>query len=187
MLRVMLDANSLQGCKTFLATPEPPELGPGSRAGVQPLAALRRNLDVSCAGQPLVHAVVLLWHDHFAAAHEICQEIESPDGGWVHGILHRREPDYANAKYWFHRVGRHAAFSELARRAGDLLTAGEQPALDKIITNGVWDPFALVDACEQATLHAATEKIHLLRRIQAAEFSVLLEHLCAASETRRGK
>ena len=181
MLPAMSHAISLPGLKAFLATPEPPSLGPEPRVGVQPLASLQRALDVSAAGQPLIRALVLLWHDHFDTAHALCQEIETPDGGWVHGILHRREPDYANAKYWFHRVGRHAAFPELSRRTGALLTAGDQPALDKIITNGVWDPFALVDGCEQATLHHETERIHLLRQIQAAEFSVLLEHLCTAS------
>src|ERR1041385_8979921 len=95
----------------LLGTPEPPELGPGPRAKVQPLPALQRQLDATLGqtqlagvNADLVRALVLLWHDHFDAAHAIAQTIETRDGSYVHGILHRREPDYGNAKYWFRRV-----------------------------------------------------------------------------------
>ena len=167
--------------ETLLTTPELPELGPGPRRGVQPLAALRRVLDGAFAGQPLVQAMVLLWHDHFDAAHELCQKVETSDGSWVHGILHRREPDYGNARYWFHRVGRHEAFPELARRAGQLLQAraGHPPALDRLVAGGTWDPLAFVAACESVQRAGEAVPMLLLRELQAAEFSVLLEHLCA--------
>lgn len=169
--------------ETLLTTPEPPELGPGPRPGVQPLAALRRLLDGAFAGQPLVQAMVLLWHDHFDAAHELCQKVETSDGSWVHGILHRREPDYGNARYWFHRVGRHEAFPELARRAGQILRnrTDDPPALDTLVAGGSWDARAFVEACELAMSRRDGQQIRLLREIQAAEFAVLLEHLCARS------
>lgn len=37
------------------------------------------------------------------AAHEIVQSIDSPIGSYLHGILHRAEGDYSNARYWFVR------------------------------------------------------------------------------------
>ena len=165
--------------ETLLNTTEPPELAAGPRLGVQPLSSLRQRLDNSYPSQPLVHAAVLLWHDHFDAAHELCQSVETSEGSWVHGILHRREPDYSNATYWFHRVGRHPAFPELARRVGQLLQARavDHAALDKMVAGGLWYPLAFVDACERAMSRDDAQQILLLREIQAAEFSVLLEHL----------
>lgn len=165
--------------KTLLATPEPPELGPGPRRGVQPLAVLRRALEDSFPGQSMVHALILLWHDHSDAAHEICQEVGTPDGSWVHGILHRREPDFGNARYWFRRVGRHAAFPEMARRVEQMLRnrTDDQLTPGKLVAGGSWDAMAFVDSCERATLRPDAQRILLLREIQAAEFAVLLEHL----------
>ncbi len=43
------------------------------------------------------------------AAHKIVQSDESPDGCWVHGIVHVMEGDLDNARYWYGRAGR--AFS----------------------------------------------------------------------------
>lgn len=50
-----------------------------------------------------------LWWDakgNWAKAHEIAQEIESPDAAWVHAYLHRKEGDQRNAGYWYSRAGR---------------------------------------------------------------------------------
>jgi hypothetical protein len=50
---------------------------------------------------PALTAVLLaLWHDKrgdWEAAHQTAQEIESPDGAWIHAYLHRKEGDLANA------------------------------------------------------------------------------------------
>ncbi len=171
--------------KALIATPEPPQLGPGPRAEVLAPAALNGQLDafLNIAGLPspnadLVRATVLLWHDHFDAAHGLAQEIESADGSYVHGILHRREPDYGNAKYWFHRVGTHPSFVELAARGTGLLQ-GDRELESKLIPHGQWDPFAFVDACERvAGRPAANAQVQRLRDLQAVEFEILLARFC---------
>jgi hypothetical protein len=168
----------------LLANPGPPDLGPGPRASVMPRASIDRALDelfrqgnLSVQNQPLIRALVLLWHDHLDAAHVIAQDVETADGAFVHGIVHRREPDFSNARYWFHRVGNHPAFPEIARNASALLDAKTKHDLRaKLVPRGEWDAVAFIDACEQAHRHAdSREDQQTLRQIQAAESRTLLE------------
>ena len=59
--------------------------------------------------QPLSPSLRALWHDargNWASAHEVAQDVNTPDGAWVHAYLHRREGDTANAAYWYRRAGR---------------------------------------------------------------------------------
>src|SRR6516225_10022072 len=119
--------------KALLATSDPPDLGPGPRPGVKTEAELDRSLDVFLGGNrlpreslQLIQAIVLLWHDHLDSAHTIAQAVDNADGAFVHGIMHRREPDYGNAGYWFRRVGTHPAFGKLGQRAKALLEAPSQ-------------------------------------------------------------
>ena len=46
-------------------------------------------------------------------AHTVAQDIDGPDGAWVHAYLHRKEGDTANAAYWYRRAGRPMARREL--------------------------------------------------------------------------
>lgn len=53
---------------------------------------------------PLVRA---LWEEargDWSRAHEIAQDVDTPEGAWVHAYLHRREGDAANAAYWYRRA-----------------------------------------------------------------------------------
>ena len=168
----------------LLATPELPQLGPGPRAGVQTQAALSRALDQAFARaqlpaekQQLIRALVLLWHDHLDSAHGIAQEIENTDGAFVHGIMHRREPDDGNAKYWFRRVGPHEAFAEIGRRSASILESKDHAQLrNQLIRQGQWDAFAFIECCEQAGGRMGAESQRsLLRELQGIETRALLE------------
>lgn len=69
-------------------------------------------------------------------SHGISQELHTPEGSFWHAILHRREPDPGNSKYWWRRVGWHPVLQQLAEQA---------PALGYDYT----DPFVFVDYCER--------------------------------------
>jgi hypothetical protein len=46
-------------------------------------------------------------------AHTIFQDVESSQGAYWHGMLHRREGDFPNALYWMRRAGRVEGISGL--------------------------------------------------------------------------
>jgi hypothetical protein len=173
----------------LFATAEPPELGPGPRAGVLSLADLRQRIASGAKGAgltgeraDLIRALAFLWHDHLEPAHEIAQQIDDADGSFVHAIMHRREPDYSNSKYWWRRVGNHPCFPALAQRVDALLRSkNEQKLASQLIRAGLWDPFAFVDACEEAAGRpASAPHVQLLRSVQAIEFEVLRERFCGS-------
>lgn len=75
-------------------------------------------------------ALLALWHDghgDWERAHQVAQDVDGPDGAWVHAYLHRREGDIANARYWYRQAGRQEARGELAGEweamVGSLLSA----------------------------------------------------------------
>lgn len=55
---------------------------------------------------PLVEALWWEAKGNWTRAHEIAQEIDTPDAAWVHAYLHRREGDQGNAGYWYRNARR---------------------------------------------------------------------------------
>jgi hypothetical protein len=171
--------------KTLLETAEPARLGPEQRPSALPIgeldqrmAAATQDIRLSPGVKELIRSVLYLWHDHLGESHSIAQEIETPDGSLVHAIMHRREPDFSNAKYWFRRVGAHPSFLALAHRAGELMERRCETDLhSRLLPNKMWDPFAFVDAVEDADEGKFRSKVRLLEEIQKIEFECLLENI----------
>lgn len=180
----MQTGNLLPELKRILDTAEPAGLGPERRPGTRSTAELDAELAQAFparftpAVRDLFTAAAYLWHDHLDAAHEIAQAIETADGSLLHGIMHRREPDYGNAKYWFRRVSTHPSFLSLAVRASELLEKADESDLhSRLLPNKTWDPFAFVDAVEDAVDGQFKSKIPLLRQVQKLEFECFFENL----------
>lgn len=167
----------------LISTPDLPGLGPGVRNTVEQPSELNakvrdwshtRHLNAELID--LLRSAALLWHDHLDASHSISQSIPSATGSFLHGIMHRREPDYGNSKYWFHRVGTHPAYAEIAKQ---ILTQpfGEDvaPNLNSLIKSSEWDPFGFVDLVSRELADAADQSsIEELQRIQEIEFQCLV-------------
>ena len=169
---------------------EAPDLGPGPREGVQPEAEVDRvlrgsfsNTEVPPGNQRLMLALALLWNDHLDAAHSIVQNMSGQDAAFIHGIMHRREPDYGNAKYWFDRVGSHPVFPEIAHKVESI--QGDQAGhrlVKKLLRNGKWNPHSFIDACENAASGGSIDaEALILRQVQRIEMQALMDWLASSS------
>ena len=164
-----------QEIQTLLDTPTLASLGPEQRADALSLHQCQvalTALDLPSHQQPLVYSALLLWHDHLDASHDLSQNINSNDGSFLHGIMHRREPDYSNAKYWLTKTGQHEAFDTINMRSELVLKDTSLAHL----TTAKWDPFAIVDAISEAS--PDTSEYQVLQNIQRIEIEVLLERFC---------
>ena len=121
-------------------------------------------------------AGVWLLYDYLDESHTISQGIDTTSGSFWHAIMHRREGDFSNAKYWFRNVGQHPVFASLSEQAA-LLAAkrNDESLIRKHVANGDWDPYAFVDLC-QAVSRGQTAARELCLDIQQAEWELLFDY-----------
>jgi hypothetical protein len=175
----------------LLAVESTNDLGPG-----RPNEALRPRLaalstGVLCAPHSVSDhslaraclAGLWLFHDFLDESHGISQEIHTPTGSFWHGIMHRREPDYGNSKYWFQRVGRHPVFAPLAEAVAPLIAREQHELVKELLGSEGWAPFAFVDLCEAAAT-GRLSCVPLCRQIQRIEWELLFDH-CYRQATGR--
>ncbi len=133
------------------------DLGPGT-----PNEAMRPKLAALTGLPPACMAGLWLYHDFLDESHSISQNIHSPNGSFWHAIMHRREPDPSNSKYWWVRVGAHPVLQQLVEQA---------PALRYKYTN----PFDFVDFCEEIRGSGSGDE-KLASRVQLLEWQLLFAH-----------
>ena len=145
--------------------------------GGAPVASDAEALEVASLEALFAHASVAdeamarcclsgLWllHDFLDESHTISQGISTPSGSFWHGIMHRREGDFSNAKYWFRKVGEHPVYELLAAATDE----------------DFWDPFDFVDACQQAIRSGGAEADEY-RELQQLEWELLFDHCYAGA------
>jgi len=152
----------------LLAEPRLSAIGPGS---LHPAAkaALRAFDPLSDLGGTVVdreaalacHSGLWLYHDGLDESHTISQDLPSAEGSFWHAIMHRREPDAWNSKYWWRKVGHHPVLTQLVEHA---------PALGYTYTT----PLDFVDFCEQARDNKTPDE-DLARWVQLLEWQLLFD------------
>ena len=128
-------------------------------------------------------SAVWLLHDFLDESHTISQRLKTASGSFWHAIMHRREGDFSNAKYWFRHVGGHPVFATLAERASELIAARGASGKDvqSLTAGGPWDPFAFVDLCQAALRGADATSREFCLDIQQAEWELLFDHCYRAA------
>ena len=166
----------------LLDVPRLPELGVG-----EPDMAFRHDLE-SLTPETLFGPVrdpkaasaclagVWLHFDFLDQSHRISQNLDTTSGSYWHGIVHRREGDFANASYWFRRVGDHAILGALGAAAAALLAhESDHPRLERLTRGGPWDPQRFVDICKACASQNLPDE-EVCKRIQRLEWDLLFDH-----------
>lgn len=130
-----------------------------------------------------MQAGLLLWHDALDQSHHRSQTVEGEgtnrNADYWHAIMHRREPDYGNSKYWFRAVGPHPVVERLAPLAYQLLNSCPVESAriwqNRLLAGGRWDAFAFVDLCEAVADDEESGLGRTARQIQRAEMLLLTE------------
>lgn len=108
--------------EAFLAAIQPlPVLKRLLASGPAPDGELRRRVEtiaraafgespvVDDSAYALFEAGLFYAVDALDPAHAVFQDDHSPHGSYWHGMLHRREGDFWNSKYWLQRAGKISA------------------------------------------------------------------------------
>jgi hypothetical protein len=124
-----------------------------------------------------------LWlhFDFLMESHELSQQIHRPEGSYWHGVMHRREGDFANASYWFRRAGSLPFLADLGAAAAQLYQHDlADPTLIRLARGEAWDPFRFVDLCK-ACVNGNTSIEAVCRKLQRLEWNYLFGYCHAAA------
>lgn len=115
-------------------------------------------------------AGLLLRHGQWDDAHAVAQDLATAEGSFWHGIVHRHEPDPANAGYWFRRVGYHPVFPALRTAVREI--EKRYPAC-RLGMGTNWDPFVWIDFWERSRRSVDPAVRQMADDVDAAEWEIL--------------
>ena len=141
-------------------------LVPVEGASPDVLAVVQRVVqDPALDGHDAIKAGLWLYVDELDRSHGYSQSIHTPTGSFWHAIMHRREGDFSNAKYWYRKAGAHPAM-------GHIDLSGGGSASGSAI--GAYDAEAFVDRVARANARCESDSPDLVA-LQRHEWSALFE------------
>jgi hypothetical protein len=131
-------------------------------------------------GQAML-AGLWLYHDWLDSSHAISQALPSATGSFWHAIMHRREGDFSNAKYWYARCTSHPVLQTMVPFANDMLHPLPADKSLLRLTRDGWDPNAFVDLAEQLENKPSDSRHAVAVALQRLEWRLLFEHCMRAA------
>jgi hypothetical protein len=188
----------------LVANSDTPTLAHRQLDGVEPEQLLAAPVASPVAAYAIL-AALWLWHDGLDECHVIVQkspdellaasrnvrrqsteDVRSRDPqdqremvstlAYWHAIMHRREGDFSNSKYWLARCRAHPVAEQIATALPALVAEHRDDAGIARIVSGGWDPFAFVDLVEDVYERPSDERRETVIAIQRLEWRTLFEH-----------
>lgn len=158
------------------------DLTEAAKAGPRSLCAVFVTREDEAAA---MLAGLWLWQDYLTESHEVCQALETPSGSLWHAIVHRREGDFSNARYWYARAEVHPALPAIAAAAGTIVR--DQPADKQLLRMTAAATVGralceLVESVVEEALPPTHPKHRLAVALQQAEFRTLFEWNAATAQ-----
>ncbi len=129
----------------------------------------------------LVRAGLFYYLNALDDSHKQSAAVEGDMAAYWHGMVHRREGDFENARYWMRRAGEQPVFQEMQGRASD--------ASPHMSRQSNWDPFLFIHLCEQYK-YGETDYKKELGHLQRVEFAAMFDYgwrQCVSAEKPGGK
>lgn len=145
---------------------------------VQDLPEIRSASDATA-----LKAGLFCIHDYLEESHEFSQSVQNAgihcSGDYWHHIMHRREPDSSNAKYWSRVVGNHPLLDLLPEVIPPLFDQFQSSDVlhwkKRVLENKRWSLNTFVDFCSECDSSQDEELKKLARSIQWVEMQLLLQ------------
>jgi hypothetical protein len=140
-LRILIQQAGLPDLQGTLAQPS---LKDGIEAWERSLSSQQPKLQFHGELKDLILAALWLLEGDLDQSHRYSQKWENSNGNYWHAIMHRREGDYGNAKYWYRRVEKHPVAEQLRERLreqkelADALGELNLSSKNKSSSSGAW-------------------------------------------------
>ena len=116
----------------------------------------------------LVRVGLFYYHNALDDSHKQAAKSAGDIAAYWHGMVHRREGDFENARYWMRRAGEQPVFQEMQARASD-----GSPHMSR---QPNWDPFLFIHLCEQYK-YGETEYKKELGHLQRVELAAIFDYV----------
>jgi len=122
-----------------------------------------------------------LYHDFLHESHALSQDVHSATGSFWHAIMHRREGDFSNAKYWYARCRHHPAYAAIAAEGAKALKDSHQAPTLAALVRGQWEPDGFVDVVSAIHQKTADPMYAAAVELQRAEWRGLFNYCVGAA------
>jgi hypothetical protein len=121
-------------------------------------------------------AGIWLWVDALDECHRIAQDLVTSTGSFWHAVMHRREGDFSNAKYWYRRCTGHHVMKMLGAVAASDIEGFQSDRVVARVISGGWNPDGLVDLVDAMHDKPSDPRYQVAVKLQQLEWGGLFDY-----------